>query len=161
MVNLRLNSTPPAGRTLLPFVVCLLLLATGGLSAVHGAETITLPPQTVAPGKVQLTVNLTLPPGHKLNPEAPSSVLLTSQNQAVAGLDKKSYGNLRAKSFPLTLRVPVKPGQTTIQADFKINFCDDQMGLCFMRDATLQLPITVDKNSPQKKLEILYEVKMD
>ncbi len=124
------------------------------------AETVTLPSQTIAPGQVQLTVKLVLPPGHKLNAEAPSTLILTSQDQNVLKVDKKFAGNLTAANLPLKLQVPAKPGQTTLQAEFKINFCDDKVGLCFMRDATVQLPVQVSKDAKNKTLELLYELKM-
>jgi len=146
-----------------PLVILFLFFLAAGLGLCFpagAADTITLPLQTVAPGQVQLTVKLVLPPGTKLNPEAPSSLSLTSQDPKVIKVEKKYAGNLTAAKLPVKLRVPAKPGQTTLQAEFKINFCDDQGGLCFMRDATLQLPVQVSKDAKGKDLEVLYELKM-
>ncbi len=152
---------PAARGKILPLVLAGLLLAlTGAFDPVCGADAMTLPPQTVAPGEVQLTVNLTLPPGHKLNDEAPSTLIISAQNQAVVAVDKKFSGNLKAADLPVTLKVPANEGKTTLQAEFKINFCDDQVGLCFMRDAVIQLPVAVNKTADNKKLAINYELKM-
>lgn len=151
---------PAARGRILPLVLAGLLLAlTGAIGPVYGAETITLPPQTVAPGEVQLTVNLTLPPGHKLNAEAPSTLIISAKDQAVVAVDKKFSGNLKAADLPVTLKVPAKEGKTTLQAEFKLNFCDDKVGLCFMQDAVLQLPVEVTKTADNKKLAITYELK--
>jgi len=146
---------------LLLLLAGLLLAATGAIAPVLAADAITLPPQTVAPGEVQLTVKLTLPPGHKLNAEAPSTLILSAQDQAVVAVAKKYPGNLQAKDFPVTLKVPAKEGKTIIQADFKINFCDEKNGLCFMRDAAIQLPVTVSQAAAPKNLEIDYRLKME
>ena len=148
-------------KALLLLLAGLLLAATGAIAPVLAADAITLPPQTVAPGEVQLTVKLTLPPGHKLNAEAPSTLIISAKDQAVVAVAKKYPGNLQAKDFPVTLKVPAKEGKTMVQAEFKINFCDDKNGLCFMRDATIQLPVTVSKAATQKNLQIEYQLKMD
>ncbi len=150
------------GRTLLQLLLAgFLLAATGALCPVWGGDAITLPPQTVAPGEVHLTVKLTLPPGHKLNAEAPSTLIISAQDQAVVAVAKKYPGNLKASDFPVTLKVPAKEGKTIIHADFKINFCDEKAGLCFMRDAAIQLPVAVSKTATQKNLQIEYQLKMD
>lgn len=151
---------PLAKGRILPFVLMGLFLAlTGAHCPVFGADTITLPPQTIAPGEVQLTVNLTLPPGHKLNAEAPSTLIISAKDQAVVTVERKFQGNLKAADLPVILKAPAKEGKTTLQAEFKINFCDDKVGLCFMRDAVVQLPVEVSKTADNKTLAINYELK--
>jgi len=157
---------PPSTILLRPgaaaaILVLACLAAVLGLCPTAGAaDVITLPPQTVAPGQVNLTVKVVLPPGHKFNPEAPSSLRLSSQDQKVLKVKKTFAKSLTAANLPVKLKVPAKPGQTTLQAELKLNFCNDQGGLCFMRDATVELPVQVAKDAPGKVLEILYEVKV-
>lgn len=130
-------------------------LATPGFSA----DIITLPAQTVGPGQVKVMVNVALPAGHKLNQEAPSSLILSSQDQGVLQVQEKLSGTLTAAKLPVTLTVPAKAGKTTLQAEFKLNFCDDKVGLCFLREATVQLPVEVVPGAKGQELKLLYEVK--
>ncbi|MGQ9921283.1 MAG: hypothetical protein ACUVRZ_08125 [Desulfobacca sp.] len=146
---------------LLLLLAGLLLAATGAFSPTAAADAITLPSQTVTPGQVQLTVNVTLPAGYKLNAEAPASLSLSAQDQTVLAVAKNYPANLQAKDFPLTLKVAAKEGKTIIRADFKINFCDEHNGLCFMRDAAVQLPVIVSKTGTQKNLVMEYQVNME
>mgnify|MGYP005841546267 CR=1 FL=1 len=138
----------------------LLALSLVGMGAgVPAADTITLPSQQVAPGEVKLTINIALPPGNKLNDEAPSAVALSAGDDKVVKLIPKTFDKLAAAKLPLTLKLPVREGQTSITADFRINFCDDKVGLCFMQNATLVLPVEVSKKSANKDLTITYQVK--
>jgi len=135
------------------------MLLSGAVSPAIGADTITLPTQTVAPGEVNLTVNLVLPAGHKLNPEAPSTVGLTTGNKEVLALEEKYAQNLPAANLPLCLTVPAKEGKTTLQAHFRLNYCDDKIGLCFLNEGVVQLPVEVSKTATNKNLEMTYTVK--
>jgi len=148
-----------------PKIFWLLLLITlwiplhGSFSTADGAETVTLPPQTVAPGDASLTVNLELPAGHKLNQEAPSTVGINSGDKKVLALDEKYAQNLPVANLPLCLTVPVKEGKTNLQATFRLNFCDEKLGLCFLKEVLLNLPVEVNKTSTNKKLEMIHKLK--
>ncbi len=149
----------PSRRFRLLVVAMGLLLATTGFQTpIQGADPTTLPPQTVTPGTVNLVVKITLPPGHKINPEAPPTLRLQAQDQGILALDR-NYSKLNAQSFPLTVPVPAKKeGQTVIQGELRLNFCDDQGGLCFMRQETLHLPVTVSKQAAGKNVEMVFQV---
>lgn len=126
-------------------------------TAIAGA--IALPAQTVAPGEVKLTVNIVLPPGHKLNPEAPSTVSITAGDSKIFGLDAKYANKFPAANLPLCLTVPVTAGQTSLQAIFHLNYCDDKIGLCFFKEDEVTLPVEVKKGAAGKALELVHQVK--
>ena len=147
-------------KTLRLILVILFGLALhGGFSAADAGETVSLPPQAVAPGDATLTVNLELPAGYKFNPEAPSTVGIKSGDKKIVPLDEKYAQNLPVAKLPLCLKVPVKEGQTTLQATFRLNFCDEKLGVCFIKEAVLNLPVEVSKTATDKKLEMVYKVK--
>jgi hypothetical protein len=123
----------------------------------EAAETISLPAQAVAPGEATLTVNLQLPEGCKLNQEAPSTLGLQTADAAVVALDEKYAQNLPVANLPLCLTVPLKEGKTMVQAAFRLNFCDEKLGLCFFKEAVVNLPVEVSKTSTNKKLEVVYK----
>ncbi len=130
----------------------------GGFSSAEAAETVALPAQAVAPGEATLTVNLELPAGCKFNQEAPSTLGLKSADVTIVAVDEKYAQNLPVANLPLCLTVPVKEGKTTLQANFRLNYCDEKLGVCFLKEAVLNLPVEVNKNASNKKLEIVYKV---
>jgi hypothetical protein len=130
----------------------------GGVSSVEAAQTVALPAQAVAMGEATLTVNLELPAGCKLNHEAPSTLGLKSQDGNIVALDAKYAQPQPLANLPLSLTVPVKEGKTTLAAHFRVNYCDDKLGICFLKEAILNLPVEVNKQAANKKLEIVYKV---
>lgn len=129
-----------------------------GYSPAQAVETISLPHQTVAPGEATLTVNLELPAGCKLNQEAPSTVTIKSSDANIAAVDfVRNYVGGQTDSA-ITLTIPVKEGKTTVQADFRLNFCDEKLGLCYLKEAVLNLPVEVNKSAKNNKMEITYKV---
>lgn len=141
-------------------VICCNFVWQSIISPAEAAETVSLPTQAVAPGEATLTVNLELPEGCKLNQEAPSTLGLKSGDVAVVALDPKNSQNLPVANLPLCLTVPVKEGNTTLQAAFRLNFCDEKLGLCFYKEAVLHLPVEVNKTATNKKLHIVYKVQV-
>ena len=119
-----------------------------GYSPAQAVETVSLPAQTVAPGEATLTVNLELPAGCKLNQEAPSTLGLKSSDVNIVAVEQKYAQNLPLANLPLCLTVPVKEGKTTLQAHFRLNFCDEKLGLCYLKEAVLNLPVEVNKSWP-------------
>jgi hypothetical protein len=148
----------------IPKILCLILVIAlglmwhGGFSTAQAAETVSLSPQVVAPGEAALTVNLELPAGLKLNQEAPSTVGIKSGNTRVVAVDQKYAQKVPVANLPLCLTVPVKKGKTTLQTTFRLNYCDEKLGLCFLKEVVLNLPVEVSKTATNKKLEMVYKV---
>jgi hypothetical protein len=137
------------------------LIGLGGLITADAAETVTLPPQTVAPGEAALTVNLALPAGYKLNQESPSTVGIKTGDKKIVALDEKYAQNLPVANLPLSLTMPVQEGKTMLQATYRLNFCDEKLGVCFLKEVVLQLPVEVNKTAANQKLEMLYTLKVN
>jgi hypothetical protein len=152
--NLRISKT-----LWLILVISLSLTGLGGFATADAAETVTLPLQTVGPGDVALTVNLALPAGYKLNQEAPSTVGIKTGDKKIVALEEKYAQNLPVANLPLCITVPAQEGKTTLQATFRLNFCDEKIGVCFLKEIVLHLPVEVNKTAANKKLEMVYTVK--
>lgn len=150
-------TTPKIFGLLLLIILCVPLY--GSLSKAEAGETVNLPTQTVAPGDASLTVNLQLPAGHKLNQEAPSTLGIRSGDNKVLSLDEKYAQNLPVANLPLCLTVPATEGKTDLKATFRLNFCDEKLGVCFLKEVLLNLPVEVKKTSTNKKLDIMYQLK--
>jgi hypothetical protein len=133
----------------------------GACTKAQAGEAVTLPPQTVASGDASFILNVELPAGHKLNQEAPSTVGISSGDKNIVALDDKYSQNLPVANLPLCLTVPVKEGKTTLQATFRLNFCDEKLGICYLKEVQLTLPVEVSKTSKNKKLEMTHKIKAD
>jgi hypothetical protein len=155
----RINFLPGALFGLL-LVFCFNFVWQGNMSPAEATETVSLSAQAVAPGEATLTVNLELPEGCKLNQEAPSTLGLKSGDVAVVALDPKYAQNLPVANLPLSLTVPVKEGKTTLQANYRLNFCDEKLGLCFFKEAVVYLPVEVNKTATDTKLHLVYKVQV-
>jgi thiol-disulfide isomerase/thioredoxin len=118
-------------------------------------ETIELPAQSVLPGEAKVTLQLDLPSGYKLNGLAPSSVTLASG----AG---KPGTVLRNPKFPLTVPVELGEGESALEADFTIYYCESEKeSLCYFKEARLRIPLTVKKGASGHSIIATYKLDLD
>jgi hypothetical protein len=110
-------------------------------------EALELPAQAVEPGDASLTLQLELPPGYKLNPQAPSSLVVGEQ----------VFQNPR---FPLTVLIKVSEGETSVEARFVLYYCEaDKESLCYFKEARLTLPVKARKGVGSRQLTATYRLK--
>ncbi|HAY20890.1 MAG TPA: hypothetical protein DCY27_01725 [Desulfobacterales bacterium] len=140
-------------------LITLCLAVFGGSLTTNATQTITLPQQIIGPGEATLKIELQLPPNCKLNQEAPSTVAIHSEDKKIVGLTQSLGQKLPAANLPITLSAPAAPGRTALQAEFRLNFCDDKIGLCFFKETLLILPVEVSKTSVNKQLSLKLIVK--
>ncbi len=107
-----------------------------------GPEAVELPAQAVRAGQVELVIEVDLPAGQKLTPDAPSSVSLETTDESVlAGVPAKpvTLGDVR-----LSLSLRARAGHTELTADFAVYHCEsDDAGLCYISGGRVRIPIEV------------------
>ena len=106
------------------------------------AGTITLPVQTIAPGKGHLVLDLQLPAKHHLNKEAPQRIQMRVEGQGV----KLSAADLRGTKISLPLRVPIeaaKSGEGTVITSAAVYYCSDSNGTCLVRSLRFKIPYKI------------------
>ena len=112
-------------------------------------QTIEVPEQSVDPGEATLTLRLELPPGFKLNPQAPSAVSIG------AGGGEQTFRNPK---FPLTVPVKISDGGAVIKADFVIYYCEtEKESLCYFKEARLSLAVKATKGANNHSLAATYK----
>ncbi len=95
-----------------------------------------LPAFRVSPGAGTIVLALTLPPGHKVNEEAPSSVEWLIDG-AVVTLNAAT-ADLTGTEFPVMFPATFTPGQGRLTADLNLVWCaDDAESLCFIERARI------------------------
>ncbi len=106
------------------------------------AGTITLPVQTIAPGKGNLVLDLQLPAKHHLNKDAPQRIQMRVEGEGV----KLSAADLRGTKISLPLRVPleaVKSGEGTVITSAAVYYCSDTNGTCLVRSLRFKIPYKI------------------
>jgi thiol-disulfide isomerase/thioredoxin/sugar lactone lactonase YvrE len=124
-------------------------------------EAIELPAQTVEPGQATLVVQLDLPAGYKLNPLAPTSVTAASSQAQVVGFQDGAQQAIRSPRFPLSVPVKVGEGETTINVDYSIYYCESvKESLCFIKDVRLTIPVKAKKGAGSDTITASYKLKL-
>ena len=83
----------------------------------------------VKPGHAELSVNVSLPNGYKLNPEAPFFLqwkfIDSSGAESVAKLEKRDR-------FPVTLPLDNLPGNSMLEIETIVYYCIDTATTCYV-----------------------------
>lgn len=130
-------------------------------SAAHrGGDTVELRVQSVEPGDATLTLGIELPPGYKLNGQAPSVVTIdTAAPQLVSFNDGGPEQSFRHPQFPISIPLTLREGQANIRAHYVVYYCDaDKERLCYFKQAKLNLPLEVRKGAGTRRLEAGYRL---
>ncbi|HKG23019.1 MAG TPA: hypothetical protein VKC34_14065, partial [Blastocatellia bacterium] len=121
-----------------------------------------LPAQEVEPGDAILSLGLELPPGYKLNGQAPSSLAVGSSEKRVIEFKDGGGGPeqvFRSPRFPLTLPIKAGEGETTVQARFVLYYCESEKeSLCYFKEARLNLPVKARKGAGSHQLTATYKL---
>ncbi|NIM06365.1 MAG: hypothetical protein GTO55_08165, partial [Armatimonadetes bacterium] len=122
------------------------------------AET-ALPVQSVCPGGITLKIALELPAGYKLNPEAPSWVKITSSEKRVLSPGGAQSQTLHNPSFPISIPLEASVGKANLRVDMALHYCGEKPGGgCHLDEAHLDLPVEVDKESNNSRLQVSHTV---
>jgi thiol-disulfide isomerase/thioredoxin len=130
--------------------------------AAPNAEQSKLPPQRLAAvGDAALVVDVALPVGYHLNPDAPNRYTVTVEDGAQslaladAGADPKSTGRT-AKDLRLPLRVPLRAaatGAARLRVSLRLYYCrEDNTGTCRIKTLVWLVPVelTAEPAAPRE-----------
>ena len=125
-------------------------------SALIRADVMALETQSVQAGEVQVVLNLSLPNGYKLNPQASSRLSLQANpSSAVSGLPKEGFALVS-----LPLRVPVKvasDGEILVTAD--LYYCQSgNEALCYFKQVQWRVPLRVQAGG-KSQVEIAHTLR--
>ncbi|MGH2537346.1 MAG: thioredoxin-like domain-containing protein, partial [Candidatus Promineifilaceae bacterium] len=122
----------------------------------YSGEVIEVEAQAVRPGVGEVTLDLALPEGYKLNDLAPLSVELSSEDGLVAFPEGAS---LTAAQPELPLRFPAEfqAGAGQLTAELVVYYCrEDAEGLCLIERARLVAPLEVAAGAAEGPLELAH-----
>ena len=127
------------------------------------ARSVELPLKTLKIGSdIQLTLNINLPKGYHVNPNAP----LIYRIDAVSGIQvEQSNQEVRLEKPELPIKIPFKTTSEVQSTDLKVSvsfyYCrKDNQGACYIDAVVWHLPIKIDKESGDTTVTIDYDVKL-
>ena len=104
-----------------------------------------MPPAAVAPGAGVIELTIELPPGHKVNEDAPSSVEWIVADGAALGGDADR--SLTGATFPVEFSADFT-ASGTVTADVNLIWCAaDAESLCFIEQVRIAAPFEVAESS--------------
>ncbi len=114
-------------------------------AAAFAGKPIVLHEQTVAPGTGEVRIAVELPPGHKLNTDAPFYAAWSAPDpQVVAFEDTRQSATMPNPAFPLSIRARFGEGQTDLVVDLAVYHCrEGEESLCFVDLAQVRVPVRV------------------
>ncbi|MBI2472241.1 MAG: redoxin domain-containing protein [Planctomycetes bacterium] len=127
------------------------------------ARQIELPLKTLkADSDIQLIVDINIPKGYHLNPNAPLIYRIDAGNGIRV---EQPNQDVRLENPVLPIKVSFKTGSEIERTEIKVSAClyfcrEDNQGACYIDAAVWKQPIRIDKNSGDTVITLDYDVKL-
>ncbi len=97
--------------------------------------------QVVAPGRAEIVLDIGLPEGQHLNPDAPSGYVVRN---LADGMLRQPDAKGPVTDVPLRISVDLLEGTGSIAVDLTLYYCAETANsLCYFADARVEIPLTV------------------
>ena len=122
-------------------------------------EIVTLPLRTVAPGVLDLTVELFVPAAYEFNSDGTFVLDIEIQNASKSRIEGRSTYQAQGPVMPQQFSLIIEEEENLrIQADATVFYCPAQDAtFCLLRHVQLAVPIAVE-NSGAKKISLTHEL---
>ncbi|MGI9174220.1 MAG: thioredoxin-like domain-containing protein [Rhodothermales bacterium] len=111
----------------------------------------TLPLQTVQPGAGRLVIEIALPPGYKPNHFNTGTLTLTSQ-------DVRPADASQAVAYPTVFPVDFAEGETSLDVEGAIYYCDETSGRCLIDPIRLRVPVRAEPSAASPDVHLTLAV---
>lgn len=120
------------------------LLTRQPADAEYSGKVIALEPQTIAAGTGNVSLEVMIPEGYKVNDLAPFSMEWSSEGQGITFDEEEATQRIVEPEFPLTFPAEFNEGEAELTGDLVIYYCDDDaQSLCFIEQVQITAPFTV------------------
>ena len=105
-------------------------------------------------GPGSLVIDYRLPAGHKVNDEAPSSVIVSSGDNVLRLIDGQG-GDITGTDLPRTIPIELTEGQSTVLIDVTLVYCEEvAQSLCFIDRMRYEIPVNIGEAGAPIRLEL-------
>ena len=118
---------------------------------------LSLEPQTVAPGEVELALDVEFRPGFKLNEEAPSSVLVRVAGDGLALPGGAAEMTVEDPAFPLRVPLIARAGSGEVTLALTLYYCASAAdAACYFDETELTAPVTVAEGAGSRVIHVRH-----
>jgi sugar lactone lactonase YvrE len=113
---------------------------------------------STGPGPGSFVLDFDLPPGYKVNEDAPSSVQWFVSGEAVAMKDSANR-SLTGALFPVEIAAEFSEGESSVTADVTVVYCRaDAESLCLIEQVRFLASITVTGDGPSARVPLSHVI---
>ncbi len=117
-----------------------------------------LEPAVVAAGRGTLTLQVEIPDGYKVNPDAPSRFEWSADSPSVT-FDPAGLGVQVNPAFPLQFTADFSSGAAAITGDLSIVYCDaDTQAICLIEQVRVNLPVRVAAEGATRDITVTHRI---
>lgn len=118
----------------------------------------TLDAITASAGETTLILDYTLPDEHKVNEEAPSSVIISSGGELVS-FPEPEGGDITGTTLPAAIPIELHEGADTVFLDVTMVYCrEDAESLCFIDRMRYEIPLTVGSSTSSSTIRLVRAI---
>jgi len=105
-------------------------------------------------------LDIVLPPEHKVNEQAPSSVSWAVTGPAVA-FDAAADRSLTGTTFPVEIAAEFSTGDAVVTSDLTVIYCrEDAESLCFIQQIRFRVPIVAGDETTSPRIRLPYRIEL-
>jgi thiol-disulfide isomerase/thioredoxin len=125
-----------------------------------GGTIVTLDPVATGAGPGSFVLDIDLPDGHKVNEQAPSSLIWQSTDDAVA-LGPDADRSLTGVTFPIEVEATFSEGESVVTADVTVIYCPvEAESLCFIEQIRFRVPVMAGVTSVSPRITLPYRIEL-
>jgi thiol-disulfide isomerase/thioredoxin len=117
------------------------------------ADLVSVAPQAVAIGDVELVVHYTVPEGYKFNDQGTFTMSVSSDDSSVATVSGEDTYSAMGPEMPVRFTIAIAEGSTTIRTISTVFYClAEDEAFCLIRDVDIEIPIVVSASGASQIL---------
>jgi DNA-binding beta-propeller fold protein YncE len=111
-------------------------------------------------GPGSFVLDVTLPPDHKVNEDAPSSVVWAVDGDAVV-MSEQANRSLTGARFPVEVTAAFSRGEALVTSDLTVIYCREEAeSLCFIEEVRFRIPLRVGDAAISPRISLPYEIQL-
>ena len=122
------------------------------------ARVVEVPRQTVAPGQVEIVVDVAFPQGSHLNADAPSAWVV---HELAGSIITSNGASGRIQEVPVHIPMTVTDGPDTVAVDLVLYYCQEKTSsLCYFTDVRLKIPVVAQRGASGSRINVRHVVEV-